>query len=65
MSKPEMRIVLQQRDLEDETPKWRTVLTSQAFSASTLADYKGLAIDVATEEFNERIHRTLDGSYGT
>jgi hypothetical protein len=65
MAKIEMRVILQQRDLEDENPKWRNVNTSEAFGEFTLADYNGLAIDVVLEAYRGRIRSGIDGTYGT
>lgn len=61
MAKPQFRVILQQRDLEDSPPKWHNVNTSEAFSATTMADYDGLAIDVVLEAYEMRIKDALRG----
>lgn len=63
MAKPEYRVILQKRDLDDEKPKWKNEGTSNAFSESTMRDYDGLAIDVFLEGVEDRIKRDLSGNW--
>jgi len=64
MAKIEMRVQLQQRDLEGDG-KWKVVQTSEAFGQATLNDYNGLAINVVLEGFDDQIRRRITGDYGT
>ena len=63
MPKPEYRLILQRRDLEETPPKWRNVDTSEAFGEYTLTDYDAIALRCVLESYDDRIRRDLAGNW--